>query len=71
VSRVPGTTPPEFEIGDRVEVVLNQRNKTARVGSIVRRVWHFKNQQWLYFIRAGARRVSKRYFAEDLVEGHV
>lgn len=59
------TRPPEFEIGDVVQVVLNERNRTLRTGPIIRRIWHFKQHRWLYFIRHGSRNVSKRYFAED------
>jgi hypothetical protein len=48
-------------------VLLNDRNKTARIGNVIQREWHFKDQRWLYFLRQGSRRVSKRYFAEDFL----
>lgn len=60
-------TVPEFALGDFVQVVINARNRTARHGQIVRRTWHFKHRRWMYFIRQQARRISKRYFADDLI----
>ena len=58
---------PEFGLREKVEVVLNHRNKTPRTGWVRDRIWHFKRQEWMFFLESrkeGA--VSKRYFAEDL-----
>jgi hypothetical protein len=60
-------TEPEFAIGEAVQVVLNSRNKTPRYGHIEHRSWHFKLHRWVYFIRQGSRRISKQYFADDLM----
>lgn len=59
-------TTPEFAIGVPVQVVLNDRNKTPRCGHVEGRTWHFKLHRWVYFLRQGSRRISKRYFADDL-----
>lgn len=57
---------PPFAIGSRVSVVLSARNHTARRGEVVRCLWHGKLDQWMFFLAVANRRVSKRYFAEDL-----
>ncbi len=64
---VPAPLPaPAFGIGSRVSVVLSARNHTARRGLVVRCQWHGKLDQWMFFLAVAGRRVSKRYFAEDL-----
>lgn len=59
--------PPEFAVGQPVPVLVNARNRTPRVGWVRRVVWHFKLACWMFYLEAGGRRVSKRYFADDLV----
>ncbi len=59
-------TPPEFSLGASVVVLLNARNRTQRHGTVERREWHFKLGRWFYLLREDSRRISKRYFAEDL-----
>lgn len=64
---VPAHLPaPAFGIGLPVSVVLSARNHTARRGVVVHCVWHGKLNQWMFFLVVAGRRVSKRYFAEDL-----
>jgi hypothetical protein len=63
---------PRFQFGQRVCVVLNERNKTPREGTVDRLVWHFKEARWYYFLRVPGktvptRKVSKAYVEEDLV----
>jgi hypothetical protein len=62
----PGAPPAELAIGASVRVIVSSRNRTPRSGQIERRVWHFNLQRWTYFLRQGSRRISKRYFADDL-----
>ncbi len=59
--------PPEFEIGQRVQVILNARNLTPHAGTILTRVWHHKNKKWNYTLLEGDKRIAKRYFFEDLL----
>ena len=58
--------PPKFAIGQQVRVILNDRNITPREGLVRELFWHFKHQQYYYYIEAHGRKVSKRYFEEDL-----
>jgi hypothetical protein len=60
-------SPPEFEAGTAVVVQLNARNRTARTGSVRAAMWHNKLARWTYYLDANGRRLSKRYFAEDLL----
>ena len=57
---------PEFAVGQRVRVVLNDRNRTPHEGTIRAAVWHHKQGRFHYFLQEGGRKVSKRYAAEDL-----
>ncbi len=57
---------PWFELGVRVQVVPNGRNRTLRAGVVANRIWHHKHECWTYFIESDGKRVSKRYVAEDL-----
>ena len=57
---------PEFAIGQRVRVVLNDRNRTPHDGTIRAAVWHHKQGRFHYYLQEGGRKVSKRYAAEDL-----
>ena len=64
--------PPEFAVGRAVRAVLNERNRTPRVGRVRQAVWHFRLARWMFFlevpgVRVAWRRVPKRYFAADLV----
>ena len=58
--------PPEFRVGDKVEVILNERNTTPHKGIVNDVIWHFKYEQWFYMISENGKKVSKRYFATDL-----
>lgn len=58
---------PELNIGQDVRVILSFRNQTAREGSIIDRVWHHKDRRWNYYMEENGKRLSKRYFAEDLL----
>jgi len=57
---------PEFALGQRVRVILNDRNRTPHEGTIRAAVWHHKEGQFHYYLQEGGRKVSKRYAAEDL-----
>jgi hypothetical protein len=57
---------PAFSVGQRVRVILNERNRTARVGTILGIMWHFKDGRYNYYLEEGGKKVSKRYFQEDL-----
>jgi hypothetical protein len=57
---------PEFGLGQRVRVVLNDRNRTPHEGTIRAVIWHHKSGQFHYYLLEHGRKVSKRYAAEDL-----
>jgi len=61
-----GRPEPEFATGQRVRVVLNDRNRTPHEGTIRAAVWHQKQGRFHYYLQEGGRKVSKRYAAEDL-----
>ena len=56
----------EFQIGDPVTVIMNDRNKTRRTGIVQRIIWHYKDSRYNYYLEVDGRSVSKRYFADDL-----
>jgi hypothetical protein len=57
---------PEFAIGQRVRVVLNERNTTPHIGTVQRIIWHFKDQRYNYYLEVDGKKISKRYFCVDL-----
>jgi hypothetical protein len=59
--------PPEFTVGDAVSVILNDRNRTPHTGVIRLVIWHSKDKRYNYYIAEAGKKVSKRYFAEDLL----
>ena len=68
--RIPDDAPkPEFEPGQCVRVILNERNRTPHQGVIAERDWHFRQRKWLYFLTEAGKPVKKRYFAEDIEPG--
>lgn len=58
---------PEFQLGQRVSVLINERNLTQRAGTIARVVWHFKDACYNYYLEVDGKKVPKRYLACDLV----
>ena len=58
---------PEYAIGQRVRVVLNDRNRTLREGTVHAAIWHHKEQRFHYYLQEDGCKVSKRYPAEDLL----
>lgn len=57
-----------YRVGDHVDVVLNDRNKTKRSGRIESAIWHHKLEIWHYrIVDQVGRKVSKRYAAQDLI----
>jgi len=62
---------PVFIEGQRVRVVLNDRNRTLHHGMIRGKIWHYENQQWYFQLHdhTGSK-INKRYAAEDLHAGH-
>jgi hypothetical protein len=60
-------TEPAFSPGQRVHVIVGERNRTPRSGTVEDRSWHHKHGCWYFHIRDDrGRKVSKRYAAEDL-----
>lgn len=58
--------PNLYNKGDQVSVVLNKRNSTRYRGIIRDVIWHFKDECWLYFIEVNGKKISKRYYEDDL-----
>ncbi|WP_439680411.1 hypothetical protein [Embleya sp. MST-111070] len=58
---------PAYHEGDRVRVVVDDRNRTPHSGSIRYKLWHYRDRTWYFLLRTdtGAR-ISKRYAAGDL-----
>lgn len=59
---------PEFELGQRVRVVVGERNRTPLAGTVHGVIWHHKDACYNYYLEVGGRKVSKRYLAVDLLE---
>lgn len=57
---------PEFKLGQAVSVALNEHNHTPHTGTIARVIWHYKDGCFNYYLEAGGKKISKRYFARDL-----
>lgn len=57
---------PRFHVGSPVRVLLNERNATPWVGRVRLIVWHHRQAQWMFYLQAGDRKVSKRYWSDDL-----
>jgi hypothetical protein len=53
-------------IGQRVRVRLNHRNRTQHIGTIRQIIWHHKDGRYNYYLEEGGKKISKRYFEEDL-----
>ena len=70
-SLTPGETaisapPPALRVGQAVRVEAGNRSNTPREGVVTERVWHHKDRKWMYFIRPAGKKISKRYFLEEL-----
>ena len=61
-----GRKPPAFRHGDIVEVIVNAKNLTHHKGVIYDMRWHGDRKEWYYFILEDGKKVSKRYFYDDL-----
>ena len=57
---------PRYAVGQAVRVILNERNTTPRRGTIRGIIWHAKDQRYNYYLVENGRKVSKRYFDDDL-----
>jgi hypothetical protein len=57
---------PAFQIGQRVRVILNERNRTPHEGTVRRVIWHHRDGRYNYYLEEAGKKVSKRYFEEDL-----
>jgi hypothetical protein len=57
--------PPAFSFGQRVRVILNERNRTSRTGTIRQVIWHHKDQCYNYYLDVNGKKTSKRYCEED------
>ena len=58
--------PSKFSVGQRVRVRLNEHNHTPHVGTIRDIIWHHKDRQHNYYLEEGSKKVSKRYYEDDL-----
>ncbi|HLW67443.1 MAG TPA: hypothetical protein VKS79_19165 [Gemmataceae bacterium] len=58
--------PPTFSLGQWVNVIVNERNRTPQTGSIREIVWHYKFSKYFYLLEVDKKKVAKRYFQEDL-----
>ena len=57
---------PDLNVGRRVRVIVNERNHAAHEGLVERVIWHHKDQRSNYYLIELGKRISKRYFADDL-----
>ena len=58
----------QYKVGDRVSVIINHRNKTARHGTISSAIWHHKYSVWHYYLEDDdGGKIHKRYASLDLV----
>jgi hypothetical protein len=58
--------PPTFRLGQHVRVLLNDRNSTPHEGTVRHIIWHHKDARYNYYLQEGGKKVSKRYFEQDL-----
>ncbi len=58
--------PPQFTLGQAVRVILNERNRTPHEGVIRQIVWHYKDGCYNFYLEERGKKISKRYFADDL-----
>ena len=56
--------PPVFVYGDLVSPI----NHHDRIGRIETIIWHFKNEDYCYYITVNGRKISKRYYTEELMK---
>ncbi|MGD9170524.1 MAG: hypothetical protein PVI97_10765 [Candidatus Thiodiazotropha sp.] len=54
---------PKFVPFDQVKVLAPN---TEREGKIREIIWHFKSEEWSYYIESDGNKVSKRYVESDL-----
>lgn len=58
---------PNYPIGTKVEVIVNQNNRTYHKGTIDQTIWHFKDNRWNYYLKdENGKKIKKRYIKEDL-----
>lgn len=60
------TERPRLAIGDRVRVIVSERNRTPRSGTVARSVWHHNLGCWMYYLVGNGRHIKKRYTFHDL-----
>lgn len=60
------TERPRLAIGDRVRVIVSERNRTPRSGTVARSVWHYNLGCWMYYLVDNGRHIKKRYTFHDL-----
>jgi hypothetical protein len=61
-----GNSKADYELGQRVRVRLNERNRTPHTGVVAQKIWHHNREQYFYWLTERGRTVHKRYTAEDL-----
>jgi hypothetical protein len=64
--RIAEESEPHFQVGETVEVILNERNRTPRRGRVQHVVRHHKQKRFFYYLESDGRPVKKRYFTADL-----
>ena len=56
--------PPKYIYGDCI-CPTNHPDMKGKIRDII---WHFKNQTFNYYIEVNNKKVSKRYYEEDLIK---
>ena len=62
----PNIPPSKFSIGQKVRVRLGDRNRTPHEGTVRNIGWHFKDVRHYYYLEEAGKKVSKRYYDDDL-----
>ena len=60
------TPTSKFTVGERVRVILSDRNRTPHQGSITKIHWHFNEQRYYCYLEENGKQIAKRYFEDDL-----
>ncbi|MNY18194.1 hypothetical protein D3C86_1515580 [compost metagenome] len=56
----------EFRIGQRVQTIIGQNVKTERIGAVIDKSYHDKDQTTIYRLLIDGKISAKRYFPADL-----
>lgn len=47
---------PQFSIGQKIRVIVNDKNKTERLGTIREQVWHYKDCTYNYYLEENGKK---------------